>query len=456
MAEKVTEIEEATERSQALETRSIASASTNRSRSSSASIAAAKARAKLEAARAKAEFLKKESEILIEKAQLKVTEARMEASLTALKHESEVAAALAEAKVLEAAAESELGERISDVREISDCTCDYVMHQSQLELSPPVGDEPYQSPLEPIVHVLKPETPQRQHRFTTWDVRDSYNKPDTESITQQPQRSVQTPSHKFQAPPFTSSPCKTTPQPSFNNDTNVSEIARYLACRELVNSGLFKFDDRPENYWAWKSSFANAVEGLHLSATEQLDLLSKWLGEQSLHYVRRIRAVHTGNPDTGLRKAWERLEDCYGSPEIIEKSLFDRIDSFPKISNRDAKKLRELGDLLQEVESAKHEGYLSGLTYLDTARGVAPIVDKLPYSLQEKWMAQGSQYKTVHQVAFPPFSFFCDFICREARTRNDPSFALASGINSVLKLEQDFPKGERGLLQVLCYYHSSG
>ncbi|KAK3524723.1 hypothetical protein QTP86_001368 [Hemibagrus guttatus] len=233
MAEKVTEIEEATERSQALKTRSIASASTNRSRSSSASIVAAKTCAKLEAVRAKAEFLKKESEILIEKARLKVTEACMEASLSALKHESEVAAALAEAKVLEAAAESELGERISDVREISDRTHDYVMCQSQVELSPPVGDEPYQSPLEPIVHMLKPETPQRQ-----------------------------------------------------------GSLYR-LGC----------------------------------------------------------------NPDTGLRKAWERLEDCFGSPEIIEKSLFDRIDSFPKISNKDAKKLRELRDLLQEVESAKRKGY---------------------------------------------------------------------------------------------------
>ncbi len=62
----------------------------------------------------------------------------------------------------------------------------------------------------------------------------------------------------------------------------MSEIARYLARRELVNSGLFKFDDRPENYWAWKSSFINAIQELHLSATEQLDLLSKWLGEQSM------------------------------------------------------------------------------------------------------------------------------------------------------------------------------
>ncbi len=179
---------------------------------------------------------------------------------------------------------------------------------------------------------------------------------------------------------------------------------------------------------------------LHLSATEQLDLLWKWLGEQSSHHVRRIRAVHTSNPDTGLRRAWERLEDCFGSPEIIEKSLFDRIDSFPKIGNRDVKMLRELGDLLQEVVSAKHEGYLPGLLYLDTARGVVPIVDKLPHSFQEKWMTQGSQYKTTHQVAFPPFSFFCDFVSREARTRNDPSFALSYGIHNVLKLEQPVKK----------------
>ncbi len=131
------------------------------------------------------------------------------------------------------------------------------MRQSQLELSPPLGDEPHQLPLEPIVHVLESETPPRRHRFLASDVRDSYNKPDTENKMQRPQRSVQTSCHKFQVPPFTSSPYKTTPQPSFNNEANVSEIARFLARRELVNSGLFKFDDRPENYWAWKSRVAS-------------------------------------------------------------------------------------------------------------------------------------------------------------------------------------------------------
>ncbi|KAA0711374.1 hypothetical protein E1301_Tti006335 [Triplophysa tibetana] len=220
MAEKATEAGEDTERSLAFETRSIASVTTNRSRSSSASAAAAKARAKLEATRARTEFPKKESEILIEKAQLKVTEACMEASLAAVKHESEVAAAIAETKVLEAAADSELGERISDVSEVSDRTRDYVMNQSQLRLLSPDGDEPCQLPLKPIVHVLRPETPSRRRRLASWDVREPNNKPDTECITQHTQKSVQTTKQKYQIPPFTSSPYKTT-QSSINNDTNV-------------------------------------------------------------------------------------------------------------------------------------------------------------------------------------------------------------------------------------------
>lgn len=87
-------------------------------------------------------------------------------------------------------------------------------------------------------------------------------------------------------------------------------------------------------------------------------------------------------------------------------------------------KLRELGDLLRELESAKLEGFLPGLSFLDTSRGVNPIVEKLPYGLQEKWMTQGSLYKMQNLVQFPPFSFFTDFVCREAYIRNDPSFAL--------------------------------
>ncbi len=81
---------------------------------------------------------------------------------------------------------------------------------------------------------------------------------------------------------------------------------------------------------------------------------------------------------------WQRPEETYGTPEAVEHSLLKRIEEFPRISNRDSVKLRELGDLLLELEYAKAGGYLPGLAYLDTSCGVNPILEKLPFSLQEK------------------------------------------------------------------------
>ena len=129
-------------------------------------------------------------------------------------------------------------------------------------------------------------------------------------------------------------------------------------------------------------------------------------------------------------RIWQRLEEVYGSPEVIENALLKRIETFPAISNRDIHKLRDLGDLLVELDAAKSEGSLPGLAYLDTARGVNPIVEKLPFFLRERWIGQGSKYKEDNHVPFPPFGFFVDFVCSQAKARNDPSFAFSLSTTS--------------------------
>lgn len=106
-----------------------------------------------------------------------------------------------------------------------------------------------------------------------------------------------------------------------------------------MNSGLHQFDDRPESYWSWKSSFVNAIVELNLTASEELDLLTKWLGKESSEHVRRIRSVHIASPTIGLQQAWAWLEECYGTPEMIETAPFQRLERFPKISQKDVSKL---------------------------------------------------------------------------------------------------------------------
>ncbi|KAI4884383.1 hypothetical protein NFI96_011230, partial [Prochilodus magdalenae] len=120
----------------------------------------------------------------------------------------------------------------------------------------------------------------------------------------------------------------------------MTDFAKYLARRELVNMGLRQFDEQPESFRAWRSLFINAIEDLGLSAGEELDLLIKWLGKSSSEHVKRIRMAHINDPGAALEKPAETLLNY-----------------------------RRLG-----IQSAKEDGYLTGLAYLDTARGINPIV----------------------------------------------------------------------------------
>lgn len=69
---------------------------------------------------------------------------------------------------------------------------------------------------------------------------------------------------------------------------NMIDFAKYLARRDLVTTVLTKFDDQPESFRAWQSSFLNAPQGFELTASEELDLLVRWLGKESSEHVKRI------------------------------------------------------------------------------------------------------------------------------------------------------------------------
>lgn len=129
-----------------------------------------------------------------------------------------------------------------------------------------------------------------------------------------------------------------------NADTIASDLARFLAKTQLITGGLSKFDDKPENYLSWKATFQSTVRDLGLTATEEINLLIKWLGPESSEHAKRLKAVNMKHPPAGLNMIWLRLEECYGSPEATENSLFARIRDFPKLSSKEPHKLRDLSD----------------------------------------------------------------------------------------------------------------
>lgn len=265
----------------------------------------------------------------MEKTQLKVEDARMEAALATLKQE-EVAAVLTEAEILESAAaqlESKADSKEMDIAVPHDSaekrTSDYVECHSKMlssQQSLPHLETRISPNFQPNVSCAAPHQDTNQQSIHTGGdglAARSNTHPMNRSATQ---RRPSIHPHSFSTrkgpPPLTPSPwMQQATQSSAHDHGTVSEFAIYMARRELVASGMIKFDDLPENYWSWKSTFMNIIQGLKLTCTEELDLLIKWLGPQSSEHVKRIRAVHVNDPAAGLNMAWTRLEECYGSPE---------------------------------------------------------------------------------------------------------------------------------------------
>ena len=454
-----------------LETRSQVSSCSRSSRLSVASSLALKARAKAEATRAELAFARQEAEMLKQ-------QAIIQANLHELRVEKAAAAAQAEAEILEAAAnEYEQASPPQQRKHImlpqnpielrsENATVQMPVQQpghlslqsvtagtvNSLTASPPDAKPPMtshspvrQPTMDNGVQSCRnqgdiPSSEISEHEFIELAPHHSSQRQATWASQQQTSTARKTPCSYRELPHnmgYSSNeykphqPYQTHSLPMYNTSPSSAvasaDLGKYLMRRELVSSGLLKFDDRPENYWAWKASFLSSTDDLKLSAREELDLLCKWLGPSSSEQAKRIRAVHIHNPPSGLRMLWQRLEDVYGSPEVIENALLKKVEDFPKISVKDNHKLRELGDILMELEAAKTDGYLPGLSYLNTSRGVSPIVQKLPHNLQEKWITVGSHFKEQHRVPYPPFSVFVNFICEEAKTRNDPSFTSITG-----------------------------
>ncbi|XP_025766921.1 uncharacterized protein LOC112848107 [Oreochromis niloticus] len=388
------------------------SRSSRSSTSSRVSYEAARARAKAEAAKTRLAFTEKEGELRVEKA-------RLEAKIDYISLQKEAEAAQAEAEVLEAAAGdvNESNNKEFDFLPLPESALKRTDHyvtqhtQDQFPQEPKVENDSTLPPTStPFLSYNQNAQPQLIDNGASFPQNNA--QPFHMNFPQQEDERYQ---HRVLSDN----------RPHLNSSHNIdssTDLAKFLAKSQLVSSGLTKFDDLPEHYEAWRETFINTIESLSLSASEEMDLLIKWLGKESGEHAIRIRSVNIRQPNVGLRMIWERLNKKYGAPEVIERALFCKLESFPKIHNRESQKLQELADLLTELDVAKREGYLPGLAYLDTSRGVQPIVEKLPLYLQDRWLSHGCKYKRDHHVAFPPFSYFKEFICREAEERNDPSF----------------------------------
>ncbi|XP_053387241.1 uncharacterized protein LOC123539924 [Mercenaria mercenaria] len=204
--------------------------------------------------------------------------------------------------------------------------------------------------------------------------------------------------------------------------STVEDFTNYILKKELIFSRITNFNDNPANYQVWKTSFQQVTSDMNINASEEVDLLIKYLGPDSRKHAINLKTVYSKDQCLGLSKIWERLDERYGAPEIVHKLIQKRVEQFSRLTLSDTTKWYELDDLLSEILALKEDSaYAVPLAYYDSSVGLSSITCKLPGSVQEKWATRANRYKREKNVYFPPLKEFVNFIHEQAKIRNDPS-----------------------------------
>ena len=207
------------------------------------------------------------------------------------------------------------------------------------------------------------------------------------------------------------------------NSDYCSALSSHLLKKDLLLTRLTNFDDRAETYLTWKCTFKSVMSELSVNASEELDLLIRYLGKESAKSALSMKISNPRDPGRGLTLLWMRLDERFGSPELVEAALKSKLTKFPKVAQNQMKRLYDLSDILFEVESIMCDpNYQQLFAHYNTSAGIGPIVAKLPQNIQSKWMSRAMKYKSRHAVIYPPFSEFCAFVQEMTTWYNDPGF----------------------------------
>ncbi|XP_071146782.1 uncharacterized protein [Mytilus edulis] len=335
--------------------------------SSNESSKASSKRAKAEAEKVRLEFVRKEGELMKQKAAI-------EADINIVKQESKVAAAETEVRILEQGDQEQ--DIISEVCEKKD-DISYYVHN--VHFQEPVASWLNQQPNIPVV------ASSASQAFSA-----AVSVPQIPSIVNTVLTSVpQIPSVVNTG--FTSLSSQPNIQPSLSQypvqknaiSTNsllhdaMTDITRFMYRKDFLLSRFTHFDDKPEAYESWRASFQSVTRELGVTPFEEMDLLVKWLGTESSKFAKIIRAANAHDPPRGLQRIYDRLQERYGRPEMVESALKRKLNAFQTITNKDCVKLYDLLDILTEIESSMlNPKYTTLLSYYNSSSGINPIVAK--------------------------------------------------------------------------------
>ena len=159
-----------------------------------------------------------------------------------------------------------------------------------------------------------------------------------------------------------------------SENTNISNNStNSCAHRTLVLPEPEIFSGSPIDYPLWKSSFEALVHNTEISSEQKMFLLRKFTKGEAREAIESLFMIPSGSAYIAAMKI---LADRFGSPIKVVSALRIRLETWPKIENKDNGLLLRFSDFLNQVNLAAAQ-YPSLTIYNDEFEN-SKLVGKLP------------------------------------------------------------------------------
>ncbi len=229
-----------------------------------------------------------------------------------------------------------------------------------------------------------------------------------------------------------------------NPSTDISSLAQAIQDSITINRLPMPmptvFSGDPIHYIEWRASFMSLIDRKGISSADKLYYLKKHVSG-SAH--KCIEGTFYQDDDEAYRDAWNKLNQRFGQPFVIQRAFRDKLSKWPKVQNKDAEGLRVFSDFLNACLQAMP--HVKGLEILNDCEENQKLIQKVPDWLAARWNRQVS-IALLEGGDFPTFEDFATFVSIEAEIACNPItslHALHSSSSSYVKGSTSEAKGNK-------------
>lgn len=204
--------------------------------------------------------------------------------------------------------------------------------------------------------------------------------------------------------------------------SDVSHLAQAIQDSIAINRlpmpmpSVFRGD--PILYIEWKASFMSLVDRKGISSADKLHHLKNHVSGPA---HKCLEGTFYRNDDEAYRDAWNKLDQRYGQPFVIQRAFRDKLSKWPKIQSKDSEGLRTFSDFLHACLQAMP--HVKGLEILSDCEENQKLIQKVPDWLASRWNRQVT-IALMEGKEFPSFEDFTNFVSMEAEIACNPITSL--------------------------------